>query len=174
VLISDESTQLSTTAQPHLLARTPDGLVIPNTYSMREGQTLALMINAFKPPKDDVISLALSGDTDANRSLSLSHTHTHTHCLSLSLSLSLSHSLSLSRTHTHTHTHTHTSRALSLSLSLTHTHTHTHSLTHFPVIQTPTGQTPANACTQTLNRCSANRVLDEKEASILRFFYTLF
>jgi len=70
VLQKDETTQLSTSTPDEFKVRTSAGEIVPNSYTMREGQTLPLMVRAFKPPKDDEISLVLSGDDNSKNGTS--------------------------------------------------------------------------------------------------------
>jgi len=66
VLSKDDTVQLSSSTPPEFVVASASGLPLPNTYSMREGQTIALNVRAFKPPKDDVVTLRLSGDANGD------------------------------------------------------------------------------------------------------------
>ena len=62
VLMKNEVTQLTTSTEREFMVFTDSGLPVPNTFRVREGQLLPLTVRAFKPPKDDSISLSILGD----------------------------------------------------------------------------------------------------------------
>lgn len=71
VLLKNEVTQVYTMADKEFVQMSHDGVAVPNSYTMREGQVLPLIVRAFKPPKDDFINLTISGDTNFDNVLDL-------------------------------------------------------------------------------------------------------